>query len=679
MVNSRIDSKINYKESRNIDSDDIDYTSDIYKGVLYKKEINFIIGKPNYRYIENNIIYVNIYLVNLDRIVARIGIYELDGSKYSKYLDDKGNLDIERLEIPILFKFAESFIKEKYFLKELELSRDDYKKDSDKTNDDKEISEKINSVKEIDSKDSKDSKDRKDKKDTSKSSDFLKDSKMSSKLLPPLKTQTYDESTEEKRIFYKDSTTSWIEEFMSNNNYKLIDNEGGGDCLFAVIRDGLEKINKKVSVKELRMRLSQEASEEVFLNYKQQYDMFLKTYGLLNQELKKIVEKNKELREKIKDISIRDEQKKIIKEASILSQRHKQIKDEIALTKDLLKDYLFMKNVKTLGDFKQLINTCEFWAETWAISTLERILNIKLIILSSQQWREGEIDNVLQCGELNDKILSDKNEFNPDHYIIIDYTGDHYRLITYKNRGAITFNEIPYDIKVLVVNKCMERQAGPYYVIPEFKNFADILNIDVENVDNTPISTINSLYDNNIVFQFYNKSNSKPLPGKGSGESIPSDRVKDFVELSKIKDWRKKLSNFWTDNPIKLDGLTWLSVEHYYQANKFKQENPEFYKLFSMESGSDISKDPDLAKIAGSKTGKKGTQQLREKKILMDKDFDKQKRIIMEKAMYAKFTQHKDLKELLISTRDAKLVHFVRASPPQIFEDLMNVRKMIRE
>ena len=260
---------------------------------------------------------------------------------------------------------------------------------------------------------------------------------------------------------------------------------------------------------------------------------------------------------------------------------------------------------------------------------------------------------------------------------MIDYTGDHYRLITYKNRGAITFNEIPYDIKVLVVNKCMERQAGPYYVIPEFKNFADLLKIDIKDIDDTPLNTINSLYNNNIVFQFYNKSNSKPLPGKGVGETIPPENVKDFIELSKIKDWRKKLSNSWTNHPIKLDGLSWLSVEHYYQANKFKQDNPDFYKQFSMESSSDISKDPDLAKGAGSDNGKFGTKQIRDKKILIDKEFEKQGRVIMEKAMYAKFTQHDELKQLLIATRDAKLVHFVRASPPQVFENLMNVRKMI--
>ena len=673
MVNSRLDSKINYKETRNIESEDIEHTSDIYTGVVYKKTINFILGKPNYKYIENGIIYLNIYLVNLDRVVARIGLYEIDSSKYSRYLDDKGVIDVDKLEIPVLFKFTETFIRDKYILKEPE---DDVKESREGVDDSDEEEEGEIGKEEKKSKSVSKTKSKEDTDD--EPSKFIKQSKSPIKdKLPPLSIQTREQSEEEKRIYYKDTNTNWIEEFMQNNNYKILDNEGGGDCLFSVIRDGLEKINKKVSVKELRMRLSQEATQDIFVNYRQQYEMFLKTYRVLTSELKQIVEKNNELRERVKDITIRDEQKKLVKEASILSARHRQVKEELAVTRELLREYTFMKDVKTLGDFKGVINTCNFWAETWAISTLERILNIKLIILSSQQWRGGDKDNILQCGQLNDKILEERNRFEPDNYIIVDYTGDHYRLITYKNRGAITFSEIPYDIKVLVVNKCMERQAGPYYIIPEFKNFADELQIDLKDVDETRVNTINGLYNNDIVFQFYSKSNSKPLPGKGTGETIPPEKVKDFVELSKIKDWRKKLSNFWTENPIKLDGLTWLSVEHYYQANKFKIDNPEFYKLFAMESSSDISKEPELAKAAGGKTGKKGSQQIRDKKIIMDREFDKQSRMVMEKAMYAKFTQHEDLKNLLLATRDAKLVHFVRASPPQTFEHLMNVRKMI--
>ena len=52
------------------------------------------------------------------------------------------------------------------------------------------------------------------------------------------------------------------------------------------------------------------------------------------------------------------------------------------------------------------------------------------------------------------------------------------------------------------------------------------------------------LFNGDTVFQFYSKSINKPLPGKGAGEKIGSEGVEAYDELSKIPDWRKKLSNF---------------------------------------------------------------------------------------------------------------------------------------
>ena len=704
MVYSEIDKTIKYSDSRNVDSLDISHESPVYYGEIYTKPIKFILGKPNNTYIENNIVYFNIYLVHLDpekEIFSRIGVYEIETEKYAMTVDENDAIDFSLFSAPILIddtrEILESY-REKS--KATEKSKAESKAESKTKAESKSKSRSLDSEEkrlleealgELDSKSG-----QKDSKSGEK--DSKSGQKEQSRSL--LREQTREEAEEEKRIYKSDENTTWIERFMRNNNYGIIDNEGGGDCLFAVIRDALEKIDKKISVQELRQKVADEATEEVFRNYKYRYDMFMDTYRILATELKELVKKNREMKDEIKKLTIKAEQQKLLKQATATAQRYKQAKQEYDVTKEYLEEYSFMKNINTHADFKKVLTICDFWADAWAISTLERVLNVKLIILSHQQFDANDMANVLQCGAINDRVLEERGVFNPSEYILTEYTGSHYKLITYKGRGALKFQELPLDIKELIKNKCLEREAGPFYIIPEFRDYKhgsdavakeELKDVGIANAKTeakteaeatdepaTDSLKINGLYDSDVVFKFYESSNDKPLPGKGSGETIPAEKVKEYAELAKIKGWRKKLSNFWTEAPFKLEGFTWASVEHFYQANKFKRHQ-DFYKQFTLESNSELSKDPVLAKAAGSKTGRHGSTTVRHRSITIDPDFLEDSDKIMERALYAKFTQNPEMKIMLLATKKAKLLYYVRASPAIVMDNLMRIRKLLQE
>ena len=98
---------------------------------------------------------------------------------------------------------------------------------------------------------------------------------------------------------------------------------------------------------------------------------------------------------------------------------------------------------------------------------------------------------------------------------------------------------------------------------------------------------------------------------------------------------------------------------------------------FSLDSGTDTSKDPQIAKAAASKTGLYKCQLLRSKTIKEDQDFDTRKEKELNKANTAKFTQHADLKQALVETKNAKLMQYVRAHNPEVQDDLMILRSKL--
>lgn len=95
-------------------------------------------------------------------------------------------------------------------------------------------------------------------------------------------------------------------------------------------------------------------------------------------------------------------------------------------------------------------------------------------------------------------------------------------------------------------------------------------------------------------------------------------------------------SNF-SPHPIKLKGKTWPTSEHFFQAQKF--------------AGTPDEKEVRLAKspMIAARMGRSRKRPLR-------KDWESVKDQIMHEAVLAKFTQHADLREVLLATGNAKIV-----------------------
>eukprot|EP00049_Salpingoeca_infusionum_P014072 m.262219 g.262219 ORF g.262219 m.262219 type:complete len:162 (-) comp15587_c2_seq2:287-772(-) len=98
-----------------------------------------------------------------------------------------------------------------------------------------------------------------------------------------------------------------------------------------------------------------------------------------------------------------------------------------------------------------------------------------------------------------------------------------------------------------------------------------------------------------------------------------------------------EFSNFYKQS-VWIDGLEWPTTEHYFQAMKFP-DRPDYQERIRL--------DPSPAKA--KKLGRQG-------KLTRVQDWDRVKDDVMEKACMAKFSQHKHLKAILLSTGERELV-----------------------
>ena len=110
----------------------------------------------------------------------------------------------------------------------------------------------------------------------------------------------------------------------------------------------------------------------------------------------------------------------------------------------------------------------------------------------------------------------------------------------------------------------------------------------------------------------------------------------DVINFYSVHDEFGEFSNF-AGYPIVLKKKRWPSVEHFFQAMKFS--DPKDREAVRRANS------PALAARLG-----------RDRKKKLRRDWESAKVGVMREAVLAKFSQHEELRELLLSTGSAKLV-----------------------
>lgn len=701
-----------YEENRHLEEEDMGHESPVYQITLYDKFFLVAIGKERRLIQKKNTYYFPIYLLNKTKVQTQIGAFEFESSRdtteerVKPFLDNSGDLDLNRLGDPVFYSYANydyfhditlditpmvlkeleaGYIKEKS--EKIAESSKDQKEDSDEESD-----TELNPF-ELAPQDVKQSA------AVVKTQKVLKDGVFTidktAKRIEMLPEETKADAKKVKEEFVETNRTTWIEKFMKNNKFNMVETNSNGDCFFDAVRIAHEQIGHITSIAKLRALVAKEATPDQFQNYRDIYDGAVAEFESTNKEMKRLQAEYKNIQERIKSLPKDDTATKstITKQGRLIKDQHEQLKKKQVSNKDYLHEHEHMANIRSIAQFQAYLQTPSYWADDWAINVIEQELNIKLIIFSQEQYNEDNLDHVLRCSLSN---LKEGEKFNPDHYVMVSYTGNHYELITYDSKYIFNFSEIPYDVKVMVVIKCMERNSGLFAQIPEFSAFKHKLGIQDESEDEETDedeeyeqemkkgggSSIKGL-DKSTVFTFHDKASRVLKPGKGENEKIDSGKIHEYGDLSVVKDWRKMLDDDYA-SIFTLENKKWKTVEHYYQAAKFKKHNPHFYNQFSLDdTNSDIAKDVGLAKAAGSQYGiyKKGKKDIsiRPNTIHIDSDFyGARKTEERERALYAKFSQNQELKYMLIATKNAVLQHFIPKRKADKDYLLMKVRAQLQ-
>jgi len=238
---------------------------------------------------------------------------------------------------------------------------------------------------------------------------------------------------------------------------RVILNPRDGDCFFQSISDAYMEIGRYISVRDLRNLLSLNASEEVFKNLRQLWKDASVDYLEKQAQRRDLADLLRVITDDPRTKSqIEDNIDRLTVQLSIIQ------------SESALDQFKWIRYIDTFEKYKDYMMTKNYWASEPDIAILERLLNIKFIII---QDPDGTGKNYRYMCNLLDKHIG--NVFSPDFYVVVRWKGSHYELVQFKMRnglwkGIFKFENLPKTIRDGYINTCLENPNSEYNKIPAF-------------------------------------------------------------------------------------------------------------------------------------------------------------------------------------------------------------------
>ena len=652
MVVSKLNNTITYVERRAINDDDKGYLSCLYEIDILDHNVVICVGKEKHQYSNSKgITYYPIYLVADNKLKAQIGVFEMLSKDVIAHIDDDGDVLIEDLE-PLLFKFVNKDFLDKsgstpvyYHKQTISTPVLPAEKLLEEPEDEDDVKRVLSSA----------------ANQTAVDKDLSNIFEMDTLRNIPemLHKETEEDAKQITKTFVSNPNKPWIQQFMENPFFDIVNNEC--NTVECAVRDAYTSIGHKTKADVLRKLVATNMSEEI-------YNDLLNRYLLLKDE---IAAYDKDMREIKKSVALyktrieksvnKDEQTQMLEQAEALKNRYK----ELGVYKKMAdKDFAsvnFMSNIKSFDAYVKHAENHGLNSKD-TISILEEELSCKILVFNKSAYDQGDMLSVLDCGK-NNALVS-----KPKHYIMLSVDMGEWSLISYKNKRIFVFDELPFVVKSLIVNKCLEKNAGNLQNNTDVRKYQRSIGIIPYNDDDDNDDDYTT-----DIFVYHGQC----MKGSLVGDCVRPTHVEKYRVLERLPSWRRVLDDS-SITPFKLDGKRWQSVEHYKQAAKFKKQNPEFYKVFSLDAETDISKDVKKARQAGGKSGK-----LRPKNITIDADYygaGGEGRAADERfaALVAKFSNNEEARRILLATGSAQLRHYEKGQPLRPDTLLMKTRDAVK-